>query len=93
MAVELVNADFVVSMTIGEVSLIQQERFTNDNTTGELKYKKKQTQVGVHKVTIIATDVVGNETEQLITVSVKAIGLSTSITWGGIGDDNKININ
>ena len=71
----------------------QQERFTIDNTTGELKYKKKQTQVGVHKVTIIATDVAGNETEQLITVSVKAIGLSTSITWGGIGDDNKININ
>jgi hypothetical protein len=69
------------------------EKFTIDNATGELKYKKEQTQVSVHKVTIIATDVAGNETEQLITVSVKAIGLSTSITWGGIGDDNKININ
>jgi hypothetical protein len=43
----------------------QKERFTIDNTTGELKYKKEQTQVGVHKVTIIATDVAGNETEQL----------------------------
>jgi hypothetical protein len=50
----------------------QKERFTIDNTTGELKYKKEQTQVGVHKVTIIAIDVAGNETEQLITVSVKS---------------------
>jgi hypothetical protein len=50
----------------------QKERFTIDNTTGELKYKKEQTQVGVHKVTIIATDVAGNETEQLITISVKS---------------------
>jgi hypothetical protein len=40
--------------------------------TGELKYKKEQTQVGVHKVTIIATDVAGNETERHITVSVKS---------------------
>ncbi|CAC9963186.1 hypothetical protein [uncultured Gammaproteobacteria bacterium] len=50
----------------------QKEKFTIDNATGELKYKKEQTQVGVHKVTIIATDVAGNETEQLITVSVKS---------------------
>jgi ribosomal protein S10 len=50
----------------------QKEKFTIDNATGELKYKKEQTQVSVHKVTIIATDVAGNETEQLITVSVKS---------------------
>jgi hypothetical protein len=31
--------------------------------------------------------------EQLITVSVKVIGLSTSDVWSGIGDDNKINAN
>ncbi len=69
----------------------QQEKFTIDNATGELKYKKEQTQVSVHKVTIIATDVAGNETEQLITVSVKSAILSTSVTWNGIGDDGKIN--
>jgi hypothetical protein len=56
-----------------------------------LKYKEKQTQVGIHKVAIIATDVAGNETEKLITVSVKAIGLSTSIAWDRIGDNNRIN--
>ncbi|CAC9608585.1 hypothetical protein [uncultured Gammaproteobacteria bacterium] len=50
----------------------QKEKFTIDNATGELKYKKEQTQVSVHKVTIIATDVAGNETEQLITVSMKS---------------------
>jgi ribosomal protein S10 len=50
----------------------QKEKFTIDNATGELKYKKEQNQVGVHKVTIIATDVAGNETERLITVSVKS---------------------
>ena len=49
----------------------QKEKFTINNTTGELKYKDKQTQVGNHKVTIIATDVAGNKAEQLITVSVK----------------------
>jgi hypothetical protein len=35
----------------------QKEKFTIDNTTGELKYKEKQTQIETHKVTIIATDV------------------------------------
>ena len=69
----------------------QKEKFTIDNATGELKYKEKQTQVGIHKVAIIATDVAGNETEKLITVSVKAIGLSTSIAWDRIGDNNRIN--
>jgi hypothetical protein len=48
----------------------QKEKFTI-NAAGKLKYKEKQTQTGDHKVTIIATDSVGNETEQLITVSVK----------------------
>ena len=51
----------------------QKEKFTIDNATGELKYKDKQTQIGVHKVTIIATDVAGNEAEQLITVSVEVV--------------------
>jgi hypothetical protein len=44
-------------------------------------------------VTIVATDVAGNEAEQLITVSVKETNLSTSIVWSSIGDDNKINAN
>ena len=69
----------------------QKEKFTI-NAAGKLKYKEKQTQTGDHKVTIIATDSAGNETEQLITVSVKK-ALSTSIAWSGIGDDNKINAN
>jgi hypothetical protein len=30
-----------------------------------------------------------NKAEQLIAVSVKVIGLSTSIVWSGIGDDHK----
>jgi hypothetical protein len=34
----------------------QKEKFTINSTTGELRYKDKQTQVGDHKVTIIATD-------------------------------------
>jgi hypothetical protein len=50
------------------------------------------TQTVDHKVTIIATDSSGNETEQLNTVSIKK-ALSTSIAWSGIGDDNKINAN
>jgi 6-phosphogluconolactonase (cycloisomerase 2 family) len=40
----------------------QIEKFTIDYATGELKYNEKQTQVGIHKVAIIATDVAGNET-------------------------------
>jgi hypothetical protein len=62
----------------------QQEIFTIDNATGELKYKKEQTQVSVHKVTIIATDVAGNETEQLITVSVKSAILNDISSIGVI---------
>jgi hypothetical protein len=58
--VELVNSDFVVSMTIDEVSL----------TLVTLKVTPAASSFGVHKVTIIAIDVAGNETEQLITVSV-----------------------
>ncbi|CAC9967407.1 hypothetical protein [uncultured Gammaproteobacteria bacterium] len=71
----------------------QKGKFTIDNATGKLKYKDKQTQVGHHKVTIIATDIAGNETEQLITVSVEESSLSTSVVWNSIGDDKKINAN
>jgi hypothetical protein len=35
-------------------------------------------------VTIVATDVVGNEAEQPITVSVEVMSLSTSVVWSGI---------
>jgi hypothetical protein len=70
----------------------QKEKFTIDDT-GELKYKEKRTQVGDHKVTIVATDIAGNKTEQLITVSVEGASLSTSVVWNGIGDDDKINAN
>jgi hypothetical protein len=49
--------------------------------------------VQVDTVIIVATDVAGNEAEQPITVSVKMIGLSTSVVWSGIGDDNKVNAN
>jgi hypothetical protein len=70
----------------------QKEKFTINSTTGELRYKDKQTQEGDHKVTIIATNIAGNETEQLITISVEET-LSTSIAWSDIGDDNKINAN
>jgi hypothetical protein len=65
----------------------QKEKFTINSATGELRYKDKQTQVGDHKVTIIATDIAGNETEQLITVSVEESSFSTSVAWNNIGDD------
>jgi hypothetical protein len=81
--------DDTVSYTLK--SGFQKEKFTINSTTGELRYKDKQTQVGDHKVTIIATDIAGNETEQLITVSVEESSLSTSVAWNGIGDDNEIN--
>ena len=81
--------DNTVSYTLK--SGFQKEKFTINSTTGELRYKDKQTQVGDHKVTIIATDIAGNETEQLITVSVEESSLSTSVAWNGIGDDNEIN--
>jgi hypothetical protein len=71
----------------------QKGKFTIDNATGKLKYKDKQTQVGHHKVTIIATDIAGTETEQLITVSVEESSLSTSVVWNSIGDHKKINAN
>jgi hypothetical protein len=40
----------------------QKEKFTIDNTTGELKYKEKQTQIETHKVntTTISRKVNGN---------------------------------
>ena len=81
--------DNTVSYTLK--SGFQKEKFTINSTTGELRYKDKQTQVSDHKVTIIATDIAGNETEQLITVSVEESSLSTSVAWNGIGDDNEIN--
>ncbi len=71
----------------------QKEKFTINSTTGKLRYRDKQTQVGDHKVTIIATDIAGNEAEQLITVSVEESSFSTSVAWNNIGDDNKINAN
>jgi hypothetical protein len=39
------------------------------------------------------SDVAGNKAERLITVSVKETNLSTSVIWGGIGNDDKINAN
>ncbi|CAC9549118.1 hypothetical protein [uncultured Gammaproteobacteria bacterium] len=83
--------DDTVSYTLK--SGFQKEKFTINSTTGELKYRDKQTQISDHKVTIVATDTAGNETEQLITVSVKEFSFSTSIAWNNIGDDNKINAN
>ncbi|CAB5505847.1 hypothetical protein THERMOT_2230 [Bathymodiolus thermophilus thioautotrophic gill symbiont] len=69
----------------------QKEKFTINRDTGELKYKHKQTTAHDNdKVTIIATDAAGNETKQLVTVSVKDSVLSTSVIWNNI--DNNINI-
>jgi hypothetical protein len=62
--------------------------------TGILTYTEKQTSAHNNDtVTIVATDVAGNKAEQLITVSVKETNLSTSVIWGGIGNDDKINAN
>jgi hypothetical protein len=68
------------------------DKFSITTDTGILTYKTIQTSAHDNDtVTIVATDVAGNETEQLITVSVKVISLSTSIVWSSIGDDDKIN--
>ncbi|SGZ73104.1 Alkaline phosphatase [Bathymodiolus thermophilus thioautotrophic gill symbiont] len=70
----------------------QKDKFTISKE-GELKYKQKQTTAhNDDKVTIIVTDVAGNKTKQLITVSVKDSILTTSVVWNNIGDDNNINI-
>ncbi|CAB5505862.1 hypothetical protein THERMOT_2233, partial [Bathymodiolus thermophilus thioautotrophic gill symbiont] len=70
----------------------QKDKFTISKK-GELRYKQKQaTAHNDDKVTIIATDAAGNETRQLVTVSVKDFILSTSVVWSNIGDDNNINI-
>ncbi|AYQ56080.1 Integrins alpha chain [Bathymodiolus thermophilus thioautotrophic gill symbiont] len=62
--------------------------------TGIVTYKTIQTSTHDNDTaTIIATDTAGNEKEQLITVSVKNIALSTSIAWNGIGNDHIVNIN
>jgi hypothetical protein len=67
------------------------DKFAITTDTGILTYKTIQaTAHNNDTVTIVATDVAGNKAEQLIIVSVKVIGLSTSIVWSGIGDDNKL---
>ncbi|CAB9544347.1 hypothetical protein BROOK1789C_1613, partial [Bathymodiolus brooksi thiotrophic gill symbiont] len=68
------------------------DKFAITTDTGILTYKTIQALAHDNDtVTIVATDVAGNEAEQPITVSVKMIGLSTSVVWSGIGDDNKLN--
>ncbi|OJA03595.1 FG-GAP repeat protein, partial [Bathymodiolus thermophilus thioautotrophic gill symbiont] len=70
----------------------QKDKFTISKE-GELRYKQKQTIAhNDDKVTIIATDAAGNETKQLVTVSVKEIALLTTVIWNGISDDSIINI-
>ncbi|CAB5503515.1 BspA family leucine-rich repeat surface protein, partial [Bathymodiolus thermophilus thioautotrophic gill symbiont] len=69
----------------------QNNKFTIKHDTGELKYQEKQTQIENHNVTIVATDSAGNETRQVVKVLATDIGLSTSVTWNNIGDDNYIN--
>jgi hypothetical protein len=72
------NADkFAITADIGILTYKTIQATAHDNDT----------------VTIVATDVAGNEAEQSITVSVKMIGLSTSVAWSGIGGDDKINAN
>jgi hypothetical protein len=77
--------DNIVAYTLK--SGFQKEKFTI-NAAGELKYKEKQTQTGDHKVTIIATDSAGNETEQLITVSVKIFTRGFVINGKNVNDES-----
>ncbi|SGZ76788.1 Flagellar hook-length control protein FliK [Bathymodiolus thermophilus thioautotrophic gill symbiont] len=70
----------------------QKDKFTISER-GELKYKQKQTTIhDDDKVTIIATDTAGNETKQLVTISVKDFVLSTTVAWDNIGGNDSINI-
>ncbi|CAB5501490.1 hypothetical protein THERMOS_1396 [Bathymodiolus thermophilus thioautotrophic gill symbiont] len=70
----------------------QKDKFTISKE-GELRYKQKQTIAhNDDKVTIIATDAAGNETKQLVTVSVKEIALFTTVIWNSISDDSIINV-
>ncbi len=85
------NADEDITYSIKGTNA---DKFSITTDTGILTYTEKQTTVHDNDiVTIVATDLAGNKTEQLITVSVKAVGLSISVVWNGIGDDNKINAN
>jgi hypothetical protein len=83
------NADEGITYSIKGTNA---DKFSITTDTGILTYKTIQaTAHDNDTVTIVATDVAGNEAEQPITVSVKMIGLSTSVVWSGIGDDNKLN--
>ena len=64
------NADEGITYRIKGTNV---DKFAITDDTGILTYKAIQTSVHNDTVTIVATDVAGNETEQLITVSVKIL--------------------
>ncbi|CAB5494264.1 Ig-like domain-containing protein [Bathymodiolus thermophilus thioautotrophic gill symbiont] len=66
-------------------------KFKINADTGKVTYKTLQTSAHNNDTaTIIATDNAGNTTEQLITVSVQDIGLTTSVVWGNISNNDNI---
>jgi hypothetical protein len=64
------NADEGITYSIKGVNA---DKFSITANTGILTYKTIQTLAHNDAVIIVATDIVGNETEQLIIVSVKEI--------------------
>jgi hypothetical protein len=52
----------------------QKEKFTINSTTGELRYKDKQTQVGDHKVNNIDTDIAGLSLPKVQVLSLLTLG-------------------
>ncbi|CAB9542320.1 hypothetical protein formerly called flagellar hook-length control protein FliK, partial [Bathymodiolus brooksi thiotrophic gill symbiont] len=62
------------------------DKFSITTDTGILTYKAIQTSVHNDTVTIVATDVAGNETERSITVSVKTLVQGFAINGENAGD-------
>ncbi len=77
------NADEGITYSIKGTNV---DKFSITSDTGILTYKAIQTSVHNDTVTIVATDVAGNETERSITVSVKTLVQGFTINGENAGD-------
>jgi hypothetical protein len=77
------NADEGITYSIKGTNA---DKFSITTDTGILTYKTIQTSVHNDTVTIVATDVAGNETERSITVSVKTLVQGFAINGENVGD-------
>ncbi len=77
------NADEGITYSIKGTNV---DKFSITTDTGILTYKTIQTSVHNDTVTIVATDIAGNETERPITVSVKTLVQGFTINGENAGD-------